>query len=73
MQIEIVFKREVKNSEHGNFIAGDTMRCGKELAEHFVTEGLAVYTGNTFAEVEQAAPVEQKATTPNKRNKPQSN
>lgn len=44
MQVQIKFKSTGSNSVYGSFEAGDLMRCDVGVAEHFVKEGLAVYT-----------------------------
>lgn len=68
MEVQIVFKRTGSNSVYGSFEAGDVMRCSQELAEHFVKEGLAVYTGNTFAYKSEVQPatVDEKPAAPKK-------
>ena len=44
MQVEIKFKRTGSNSVYGSFAAGDVMRCSQEVADHFVSQGLAKYS-----------------------------
>lgn len=43
MQVQIKFKRTGSNSVYGSFSAGDVMRCNKDVADHFVSQGLAKY------------------------------
>lgn len=56
MQVQIKFKRTGSNSEYGSFAAGDILRCDKALGDHYVSNGLAVYTESPKAE--EVAPVE---------------
>lgn len=44
MQVQIKFKRTGSNSVYGSFSAGDVMRCNQDVADHFVSQGLAKYT-----------------------------
>lgn len=53
MQTRIKFIAQGANSLVGGFIAGDILRCGKEIAAHLVECGVAVYLD---AVVEQEQP-----------------
>ena len=57
MQVQIKFKRTGSHSIYGNFAAGDVIRCDAALAEFYVRDGVARYTGST-------APVESPVETP---------
>lgn len=43
MQTRIKFIAQGANSLVGGFIAGDVIRCGKEIAAHLVDVGVAKY------------------------------
>lgn len=56
MQVEIKFKRTGSNSVYGSFAAGDVMRCSQEVADHFVSQGLARFSEAAETEVVEPIP-----------------
>jgi hypothetical protein len=38
MQVQIIFTATGSSAATGNFAPGDTLRCGQELARHYVEE-----------------------------------